>query len=87
VHELHPTTRWEARPSSVHIPDARTDWVEETRTTQVPVTTYRTVPEEITRKVAISAAPGASDVSIASRPIGGQQLNQDPPAQGPRRSY
>jgi hypothetical protein len=81
VHELRPTTRWEARPSTVSVPVARTDWVEETRTSQVPVTTYRTVPEEYTSRVAVSVAPGAADTSVASRPIGGQQLTKDPPSE------
>jgi len=78
VHELRPTTRWEARPTTVQVPVARTDWVEETRTSQVPVTTYRTVPEEYTSRVALSVAPGGT--SVASRPIGGQQMTNDPPA-------
>ncbi len=78
THELAPVTRWEARPATVQVPVARTDWVEETRTTQVPVTTYRTVPEEYTSRVAVSAAP--TDVSVASRPIGGQRLDNDPPS-------
>jgi hypothetical protein len=77
AHELAPTTRWEARPTTVHVPVARTEWVEETRTTQVPVTTYRTVPEEYTSRVAVSVAPG--DSALANRPIGSQQLQSDPP--------
>jgi hypothetical protein len=67
----------------VQIPVAKTDWVEETRTSQVPVTTYRTVPEEYTSRVAVSVAPGGADTSVANRPIGGQQLTNDPPAQSP----
>jgi hypothetical protein len=45
------------------------------------VTTYRTVPEEYTSRVAVSVSPGASSTVIASRPIGGQQLQSDPPRQ------
>jgi hypothetical protein len=78
AHELAPMTHWEARPSTVQVPVARTDWVEETRTTQVPVTTYRTVPEEYTSRVAVGVAPGSS-TSVASLPIGGQQLHKDIP--------
>jgi hypothetical protein len=92
THELTPITRWEARPSTVQIPVARTNWVEETRTTQVPVTTYRTVPEEYTQKVAVGATPTGSGIgpsdgggSVALRPIGGQQLQSDPPRDGYRR--
>jgi hypothetical protein len=80
VHELHPTTRWEARPTSVQIPVARTDWVEETRTTHVPVTTYRTVPEEYMSKQFVSVAPGAASANVATLPVGGQLLTKDPPS-------
>lgn len=87
THELTPVTRWEARPATVQIPVARTNWIEESRTTQVPVTTYRTVPEEYTQKVVVSVAPtgtnlapsDSSATNVASRPVGGQQLQSDPP--------
>ena len=42
----------------MQVPIARTDWVEETRTDQVPVTTYRTVPEEIIVRDAGQRAAG-----------------------------
>jgi hypothetical protein len=79
AHQLAPVTRWEARTGTTHVPVSRTDWVEEIRTSQVPVTTYRTVPEEYTSRVAVGVSPGASTTAIASRPIGGQQLQSDPP--------
>lgn len=78
THEWAPVTRWEVRPATVQIPVARTDWVEETRTTQVPVITYRTVPEEYTSRVAVSAAPTEA-TNVASRSVGSQQLQKDPP--------
>jgi hypothetical protein len=78
THELRPVTRWEARPATVQIPTARTNWVEETRTTQVPVTTYRTVAEEHVARVPVSVSP-SSTTAVASRPIGSQQLQSDPP--------
>jgi hypothetical protein len=89
-HELVPVTRWEARPGSVQVPVARTNWIEETRITQVPVTTYRTVQDESTSRVAISAAPGSTGAlagssgatGVALRPIGGQQMQSDPPRDG-----
>ena len=83
THQLAPVTRWEARPTTVNVPVSRTDWVKETRTTQVPVTTYRTVPEEYISRVAVAATP-SSTTSIASAPapIGGQQLQSDPPREG-----
>jgi hypothetical protein len=85
THDLEPYTRWEARPSVVHVPVSRTNWVEETRTTTVPVTTYRTVPEEYTSRVAVSASPAGT--SVASRPIGGQQIQSDPPRTGTWRLF
>lgn len=88
-HELVPVTRWEARPSTVQVPVARTDWVEETRTTQVPVTTYRLASEEVHVRSPIGPASTATMVagngaqaSVALRPIGGQQLESDPPKSG-----
>lgn len=87
TNDYQPVTRWEARPATVQIPVARTNWVEETQTTHVPVTTYRTVPEEYTSRVAVSVAPtgtaspapNSTAASVASRPIGSQQLQSDPP--------
>jgi hypothetical protein len=86
THDLQPVTRWEARPATVQVPVAKTNWVEETHTTQVPVTTYRTVPEEVMRRQVVSVAPSSSSVAsalppttVASRPMGSQQLQSDPP--------
>jgi hypothetical protein len=88
TNSVEPVTRWEARPATVQIPVAKTNWVEETRTMQVPVTTYRTVPEEYTSRVAVSVTPtgstipatgGAGATEVASRTIGSQQLQSDPP--------
>ena len=87
THDLQPVTRWEARPATVQIPVARTNWVAETQTTQVPVTTYRTVAGEYTSRVPVSiapagtnlTAPGSTTTSVASLPIGSQQLQSDPP--------
>ena len=80
THQLAPVTRWEARPTTVNVPVSRTDWVKETRTTQVPVTTYRTIPEEYISRVAVSATPSTTTaIASAPAPIGGQQLQSDPP--------
>ena len=76
--------------SALEAGESGIDWLEETRTTQVPVTTYRTVAEEHHSRVALSATPMASAVannssaatSVALRPIGGQQLQSDPPKDG-----
>jgi hypothetical protein len=92
THELRPVTRWEARPATVQIPVARTNWVEETQTSQIPVTTYRPAQAEVVSREPVSAVPSGSNMgpasstatAVASRPIGGQQLQSDPPrAQSP----
>jgi hypothetical protein len=92
THELRPVTRWEARPATVQVPVARTNWVEETQTSQIPVTTYRSAQAEVVSREPVSAVPSGSNLgpasqtatAVASRPIGGQQLQSDPPrAQSP----
>jgi hypothetical protein len=81
THELAPVTRWEARPTTVQVPVARTDWVEETRTAHVPVTTYRTATEQLITKVPVGPSTnGGAAASIAGLPVGSQQLQSDPPA-------
>lgn len=92
THEYRPVTRWELRPGTVQVPMSRTNWVEETHTTQVPVTTYRTAQSEYIARQPIGPAAGSAVASssttstnVASRlPVGGQQLQSDPPrAQSP----
>jgi len=86
-HELRPVTRWEARPATVQVPVAKTNWVETTQTTQVPVTTYRPAQAEVVYAEPVGPSgsnlgPASSTAtSVASRPIGGQQLQSDPPKQ------
>jgi hypothetical protein len=77
THDLQPVTSWVAQPATVQVPVSRTNWVEETQTTQVPVTTYRTAPREVVYRVPVGTTPGAA--SIAAAPVGGQQLQSDPP--------
>jgi hypothetical protein len=82
THELAPVTRWEARAVTMQVPTSRTDWVEEVRTVQVPVTTYRQAQETIVHREPVSALPFAtSPTSIASLPVGSQQYQSDPPAE------
>ena len=91
THELRPVTRWEARPATVQVPVAKTNWVETTHTTQVPVTTYRPAPRRIRYRSggrSLRFEPGSCEsnaTSVASRtPVGGQQYQGDPPrAQSP----
>jgi hypothetical protein len=86
THELRQITRWEARPATVQVPVARTNWVETTQTTQVPVTTYRPAQAEVVYREPVGPTgsnlgpAGSTATSVASRPaIGGQQLQSDPP--------
>jgi hypothetical protein len=87
THELRPVTRWEARPATVQVPIAKTNWVETTQTTQVPVTTYRPAQAEVVYAEPVGPSgsnlgpAGSATTSVASRPIGGQQLQSDPPKQ------
>ncbi|MEX2168094.1 MAG: hypothetical protein WD851_02190 [Pirellulales bacterium] len=66
TYEYAPVTRWEARPTTVQVPLAKTDWVEEKRTLQVPVTTYKTVKEEYISKVAQSVTPSTAPRAFAA---------------------
>lgn len=93
AHQLEPVTRWENRPATVQVPVTNTQWVAGTRTVSTPVTSYKPVKEETVSRVAISAAPSTTPTTqpttsqpataIASRPqlspIGGQQMQSDPP--------
>jgi len=85
THELRPVTHWEARPATVQIPVAKTNWVETTQTTQVPVTTYRPAQAEVVYAEPVGPSgsnlgPASSTTTaVASRSMGGQQLQSDPP--------
>jgi hypothetical protein len=74
-----PITRWEYRTDVVQVPVARTEWIPEQRTVQVPVTTRRMVNEEVITRVAVRAVPPS--VAAAQRDgIGGVAcLESDPP--------
>ena len=81
THNVEPVTRWEARPVTVQVPVARTDWVEETRIAHVPVTTYRQVQDESITRTALNVPPASSlsgGTAVASRPAS-QQMESDPP--------
>lgn len=96
THNLEPFTRWEQRPATVQMPVARTEWVEEKRTTHVPVTTYRSVgggttyassPAGGTRvqgpaMAARTTVSGSTNVALNSERYGSQMLPNDPPRDG-----
>ena len=81
-HQLEPFTRWESRAATVQVPVTTTNWVAGTRTVQAPVVTYKSVPTTTTHKVALSSQstlPGQPATMVAAKPIGGQQMQSDPP--------
>jgi len=72
AYRLVPVTRYEARTEVTKVPVSRYEAVPETSTVQVPVTTYRTVQDHATHRVAIGTrAPGTSTGPVyASQPNG-----------------
>lgn len=93
THSLEPVTTWHQTVANVAVPVSRVNWVPQTTTYQVPVTTYRTAEVQETTRVAMSeprtfasAQPlSSAPVTIAARPstpIGGVALENDPPREG-----
>lgn len=75
-HELVPVTRWECRSEVQQVPVTAAEWVPETRTVQVPVTTQRMAQEEVIRRVVVDGRPSRGQA------VGGiAQLEGDPPRQ------
>jgi hypothetical protein len=84
-----PCTRWETHTQVVDVPVLRSEWVADTRTVKVPVTTRRMVEEEVITRVVVSpstssdtryARSDGASVSVARRDrIGGTRLENDPP--------
>jgi len=103
THQLEPVTTWHQQVANVTVPVNRLNWVPQTTTYQVPVTTYRTAEVQETTRVAMSeprtfasAQPlSSAPVTIAARPstpLGGVALENDPPReatgwQSPPGSY
>lgn len=96
TYNLRPVTTWSTQVANVQIPVNQVAWVPQTRTVQVPVTTYRTAEEETVTRVALSNSPAATGLAsarplsggpsatIAARPgtpLGGVQMENDPPRQ------
>ena len=85
THQLEPTTRWEQAAQTVHVPVSQLQWVPETRTVSTPVTTYRQAEQQVTTKVALGGRSGVGTqpgTAVAARPIGGSQMQSDPPREG-----
>ncbi|MGI9430019.1 MAG: hypothetical protein ACR2NM_15270 [Bythopirellula sp.] len=96
TYNLRPVTTWNTQLANVQIPVNKVAWVPQTRTVQVPVTTYRTAEEETVTRVAMNNAPSSTalasaqpqtsgpSATIAARPgttLGGVRLQNDPPRQ------
>ncbi len=95
TYNLRPVTTWSTQVANVQIPVNQVAWVPQTRTVQVPVTSYRTAEVETTTRVAMNPATGSTTLAnaqplsspsatIAARPgtdIGGRALENDPPRQ------
>jgi CHAT domain-containing protein len=66
TYDLKPVTTWSTQVANVQIPVNQVGWVPQTKTVQVPVTTYRTAQEETVTRVAVGAsAPAASGLAHA----------------------
>jgi hypothetical protein len=66
THEYQPVTVWQQQAATVQIPVSRVAWAPETRTVQLPTTTYRMASDEQISKVAIGPTPTV--------PAGSQQM-------------
>ena len=90
--ELQPVTTWHQQMVNVQIPTSNVAWVPQTKTVQVPVVQYRTAEEQIVSRVPIgntttlaSSQPASARIaalpsnSTSSLPIGGVQMQNDPP--------
>jgi len=63
-----PVTRWEPRSEAVQVPMARRKLLPEVQTVRTPVTHWRTVQEEVIRRVALSATPNTSTLAASPSP-------------------
>jgi len=95
TYNLRPVTTWNTQVANVQIPVNQVAWVPQTKTVQVPVTTYRTAEEVIETRVAMNdvprntglanarplSSPSATIAARSSTPLGGVALENDPPRQ------
>ena len=69
THDLVPVTRWELRAKEQTFPAWKAEWVPETRTVQVPVTTQQMAEKEIITRVAVAPPrSGVSGNAVARQP-------------------
>ena len=81
THHLVPVTRWEPRAQVVQVPSWRAEWVPETRTVRVPVSTQRMAEEEVITRVAVSGPPTTTEPRrLAAQPAPAPITNVPPAA-------
>jgi hypothetical protein len=70
THQYQPVTTWTQQAATVSIPISRVAWVPETRTVQLPTTTYRTASEEFVTRRCLGPSPtiSGSQQMMASAP-------------------
>jgi len=68
TYDLRPVTTWSTQVANVQIPTNQVAWVPQTRTVQVPVTTYRTAEVEETIRVAMSEPRALASAQPLSGP-------------------
>jgi hypothetical protein len=68
THQYQPVTTWTQQAATVSIPISRVAWIPETRTVQLPTTTYRTASEEFVTRRCLGPSPttGGSQQMMAS---------------------
>lgn len=59
THQYQPVTTWTQQAATVNIPISRVAWVPETRTVQLPTTTYRIANEEFVTRRCLGPSPAA----------------------------
>jgi hypothetical protein len=91
TYRLMPVTRWETRTDTVRVPSTRKDYVPETATQHVPVTTQHLVQEEHTHRVfagttgsgtgagSVASNSGGTGASTDGTAVGGLNKVSDPP--------
>lgn len=73
-----PVVRWECRSDVVQVPTACRQLVPETRTTRTPVTSWRTVEEEVISRVAVGTRPSSNSALATTSPSSTQSILAGP---------
>jgi hypothetical protein len=87
TYRLVPVTRMESRTDTVRVPSTRKEYIPETATQHVPVTTHHLAQEEHTHRVAVgpiqngtvATAPATTNSAANNAAVGGLNKVDDPP--------